>query len=434
MSPAPRLYRALLAWTLLGAAAVLLPALYVVWQVVGIAIAGAALADALLLERERDFGVSRRLDAVLPLGAWRRVELGVRNATARPVRLLAIDHLPETMDGEGLPLRAAIPPGAEAVLRYRVCPRRRGPALFGRVELLLESRLGLWRRLLRHELPAQARVYPNFAEISNFTLLATDNRLSQIGVHRRPRRGEGHEFHQLREYREGDALRQIDWKASSRLRKLISKENEDERDQQLVFLLDCGRRMRHEDSGRAHLDEALNAMLLLTYVALRQGDAVGFLSFAGRERWVPPRKGAGTIPALLEQVYDLESTTRPADYLGAAAMLMPRQRRRALVVVVTNTRDEDHLELDGALDLLRRRHLVVVADLREAILDETLAAPIGDHAAALRFNAVNRYLEERRRHHELLRHRGAEVLDVLASQLPIALVNRYLAIKRSGAL
>jgi len=285
------------------------------------------------------------------------------------------------------------------------------------------------------------RVFPNFAAISRYTLLAANDQLSQLGVRRLHRRGAGAEFHQLREYRHGDELRRIDWKATSRLRKPIAREYQDERDQRLVFLLDCGRRMRHAEAAtgpgpapNSHLDEALNALLLLAYVAIRQGDAVGLMTYGGPRLWFAPRKGPDTVNRLLEAVYDLQPGLAAADPLEAARALMQAQRRRALVLILTNGRDEDQAELHTAVRLLLRRHLVVVADLREASLDRALAAPVADRDAALRLNAVLAYLEDRRRHHERLAHLGTHVLDLVAAQLPAALVNRYFVIKRAGVL
>ena len=268
----------------------------------------------------------------------------------------------------------------------------------------------------------------------HYTLLATDHRLSQMGVIRRQRRGEGNDFHQLREYREGDSLRQVDWKASARYRKLISKEYQDERDQQVIFLLDCGRRMRHLEDQKAHLDEALNAMLLLAYVATLQGDAVGLLTFGGSHRWLPPRKGRRVVNDILDQTFDLASTKSVSDYLQVAKELEAVQRRRALVVMITNTRDENHESLVRATQWLRRRHLVVVADLRESVLDEAIHSDIDTFRDALRFQASHRYLDSRSKNHEVLTHAGATVLDVLAKQLPVTLVNQYFSIKGRGAL
>jgi uncharacterized protein (DUF58 family) len=253
-------------------------------------------------------------------------------------------------------------------------------------------------------------------------------------VRLRRRRGLGAEFHQLREYRRGDSPRQIDWKATSRVRKLISREYQDERGQRLLFLLDCGRRMRHADQDRGHLDEALNALLLLAYVAVRQGDAVGLMTYGGPKRWLAPRKDPDTVNRLLNAIYDLQPTLEAADPLAAARELIQTHTRRSMVLLLTNSRDEDQPELAAAIGLLRRRHLVVIADLRESALDRALTAPITNRSSALRFHAVQGYLEARRRHHERLQHLGAFVLDLLPRQLPIALVNQYLAVKRAGIL
>jgi len=362
------------------------------------------------------------------------VELEIENRGRRALRVQVHDHHPPRFALEGMPCELVLPPGRLAKVRYRVRPQRRGDAAFRGLDLVVGSPLGLWQR--KHFLPLAevVKVFPNFREVSHYALLAVDHRLSQIGVRRRRRRGEGSDFHQLRSYRAGDSLRQIDWKATSRYHKLISKEYQDERDQQLVFLLDCGRRMRHADAGGEHLDQALNAMLLLTYVAARQGDAVGLLAFGGGRRWYPPHKGGDLVRRFLQHTYDIESSVEAADYLGAARELASLQRRRALVVVLTNTRDEDHADLLQAARILASQHLVVLADLRESLLDTALQQPVRDFDAALRFQAVSEYLDSRGRSHEALRHHGVLTLDLLPRQLPVALVNQYLTIKAAGSL
>ena len=263
-------------------------------------------------------------------------------------------------------------------------------------------------------------------------LLATDNHLSQLGVKLKLRRGDGSDFLQLREYREGDSMRQIDWKASARLRKMISREYQDERDQQLVFMLDCGRRMRHQAGHLSHLDQTLNSMLLLSYVASSQGDAVGFLAFAGEERWFAPQKGRQTVNRMLNNIYDLHSSTQSADYLLAARRLLSLQRKRSMVVILTNTRDDDADDLQQAIELLGARHRVVLADLREQVLDDVIGQPVQRQAQALDFLSVSDYRQRRRNAHRRWRSRGSTVLDVTAQQLPVAMVNAYFRLKRSA--
>jgi uncharacterized protein (DUF58 family) len=192
--------------------------------------------------------------------------------------------------------------------------------------------------------------------------------------------------------------------------------------------------MRHADDDRGHLDEALNALLLLAYVAVRQGDAVGLMTYGGPRRWFAPRKDPDTVNRLLASIYDLQPSLEASDPLQAARELMRHLDRRALVVILTNSRDEDTPEMENAIRVMRQRHLLVLADLRESALDRTLQEPVSTRDEALRFHAVQDYLEARRQYHERLQHDGARVLDLLPSQLPIALVNRYLEIKRGGTL
>lgn len=282
--------------------------------------------------------------------------------------------------------------------------------------------------------PFAVRVYPDFAAVARYALLATDNRLSQLGIRRRQRRGEGLEFHQLREYRQGDALRQIDWKATSRLRKLVSREYQDERDQQVNFLLDCGFRMRAQDGGTSHFDAALNAMLLLSYVVLRQGDAAGCLTFAGDERRYAAAKGRAQMSRLMNGLFDLAPTHRTPDFRALAATCTTHLHKRSLLVLMTNLRDEDTADLVAAARVLGERHLVLVATLRETVLDAMCATPPESDESALGAAAARLYLGEREQALARLAKEGVLVLDSTPEQLPVRLVNAYLDIKRSGRL
>ena len=435
MRPRRPLLIAAAGWTGLGLAAAWWPPAATAWTAAALALGGTAVGDLLLLLATPSPRAGRRVARILPHGVWSEVTLTLANPLPRRLRLTCHDRHPVGFGVRGLPRMLALPPLSRVRLAYRLCPPHRGRFAFDGCDLALQSPLGLWQRRRRLVLPGQVRVYPNFAEISRYTLLAANDQLALLGVRRHPRRGVGAEFHQLREHRRGDSLRQIDWKATARVRRLIAREYQDERDQRLLFLLDCGRRMRHEDeSGRGHLDQALNALLLLAYVAVYQGDAVGLMTYGGPRRWFAQRKGRDTVNRLLGAVFDLEPSLEAADPLAAARELLRSQPRRALVVVITNSRDEDHPELLAAAKVLRRRHLVVVADLREESLDAALRAPIAGRTQALRFHSVQAYLADRRRQHERLQHLGARVLDLLPAQLPVALVNQYFAIKRDGSL
>ena len=433
MRPASRLLLLLGAWLVLAVPACLWPATWLpAWRTLGIGLAALAHADALLGLRMAKPVLERSLPAVLPVGVWTPVRLRLASSSALGQRVRLFDGIPAAMATRGLPQDLTLGAAATVDLRYEVRPGQRGGWAFGDASLLLATPLGLWWRGCRGGSPQAVKVYPNFAPVRKYALLASGHRLEQLGIHRRRRRGEGSEFHQLREYRAGDSLRQLDWKATARMRRLISRDYQAEQGQQVVCLLDCGRRMRAMDGRLSHFDHTLTALLLLAHVALAEGDAVGLLTFAGPELWLPPRRTRGTLDRLMAAIHDLQPGLRASDYLAAARAVLTRVRKRSLVVVITNLRDEDDETLGPALRLLRRRHRVILASLREPELDLALGSPIADFGHALRAGAIDAYLDQRRKAFARLAPGGALALDVEPAQLPVALVNRYLAAKRSG--
>ena len=425
----------LCAWTALAVGASLSDAMTPLWLAAGFGLVATLGADAWRLLRAEALVASRSLPTSLPVGVFTPVEVELRNPGRRPWLFSLHDHHPPDAEVGALPQDATVPPGGFVKLRYRFRPLTRGEHRFGPAEVLRVSPFGLWARSERLAGDGQeVHVYPDFRAAMRYSLLAAANRMGQIGIRKRRRRGEGMEFHQLRDYREGDSIKQFDWKATAKNGRVISREYQDERDQQIVFLLDCGRRMHARDGELSHFDHSLNALLLLANAALRQGDSVGLMSFAGERRWLAPRKGVGNLNVLLNSIYDLETTSRPSDVLGAAREVVLRLRKRSLVVLVSNLRDDDSDELDQALRLLRKRHLVLVASLREQALGEALAAPVHSTEDAIRNAASHQYRLARESSHDRLRGRGVLWLDSEPEELPARLVNRYLDIKGSGRL
>ena len=399
-----------------------------------LALLALAVIDAVRLRRLPSPRIRRQIPGSLALGRWAEVQLEVAHEFAEPLNIDLFDHVPEGLAFEHLRLVVELQPGHVSRITYRLRPTRRGHLRFEQCEVNLPSPLGLWSGKRLIEVADQTRVYPDFARLYGGELRAVDNWLSQLGIRQRQRRGQGQEFHQLREFREGDSLRQIDWKATARQRTPIAREYEDERDQQIIFMLDCGRQMRSQDGELSHFDHALNACLLLSYVALRQGDAVGLSAFAGDQpRHVIPVKGSGQLNVLLNAVHDLQSTQHPADYQAAASQLLARQKRRALVVLVTNVRDDDD-QLLNAVRRLSATHRVLVASLREEALDTLRQAPVQTLPEALAYCGTIDFLNDRSQQHERLTAHGITVMDVRPAELGAELVTRYMQWKKTAAI
>lgn len=422
------------AWLAVAILALALPAFETVWLAMGAAIGIALLAAALEVRGPLGVTVERRVAHSLPVGAESRVTLRLNNASGRDRVLEVFDHHPSPAGVDGLPFEITVPDGQTIERAYGLRPLRRGNTAFEPVEVWHRSRFDLLRR--RHRLGPRdrVRILPDFRPILLEGLVGVEEQMARLGVHLQRRRGEGLEFEELRDYRQGDSLRQVDWKATARRGSLIARQYQDERNQHVVLMLDCGRRMHAIDDELSHFDHVLNASLLLAYIAVRQGDAIGMQAFGGEDRWLPPVRGKVAPSRLLEALHDLRTANEPPDYAEAVSRLMLRLRRRALVVLVTNLRDEDAEDIVPAVHALRRRHLVLVASNRELELGRLRGQEVVDHATALEVGATHLYLAARRRAHERARSAGAHVFDVEPPALPYTLVSKYLDIKRAGLL
>jgi uncharacterized protein (DUF58 family) len=422
------------------------PLPYVGWitgGAVALLLAGMVLDYGLFRKRWRRANVRfvRRLPPAFAIGVAREVRVTLTHDGAEDWRCELYDHVDSSVTAVGLPQALVLPKGQQVTAAYSVTPARRGEITFAPAELRVRSALRMCEIGVRLGETETRRVYPDFAEVARYAWLAGDRRLQEIGIKTFIQRGEGTDFKQLAEYRHGDSVRHIDWKATQRLGKPIVREFQDERDQRVMLLIDCGRRMRADDRragvGTAHFDQVLNAVMLLSYVALAQGDAVGALTFGtppGGERLFAPRKGAHTLNALMGELYGLQPTPSHSDYVAAAQDLLRRQSKRALVIVITNFRDEDGSELGLALKLLRQRHLVLLASVRERIVGELMAQPLASGNAALDVASAHLYEQARRDAFRRLAARDALMVDAEPERLGIELVNRYHAVKRAGMI
>jgi uncharacterized protein (DUF58 family) len=427
---------------------------------VGAAALGLALAADVAIAwhrlRRHPVSLSRTLPHAFAIGVPHPVAVTLSHEGAHAWTATLFDHVPPTFRAEALPLALVLPAKQALETAYDVVPTRRGRAAFEPAALRLRAPLGL-AEIERRLGPAESRqVYPNFAAVTRYAWLAGDRRLAEIGIKSFQGRGTGTDFKQLADYVPGSPTRHIDWSATLRHQRPVVREFQDDRDQAVMFLLDCGRRMRADDRAAdpalglaaagtnaptatdgSHFDHALNALMLMAYVALKDGDAVGALTFgtpAGDERHAPPAKGLAALNALVARLHDIEPTPTHSDYLAAARELMMRQPRRALVIVLTNFRDEDSPELSSALKLLRTRHLVLLASLRERRIGELMDQPLDGLESVATTATAHLFEQARRDAFNRLAQRDALQIDVEPQQLAAALVNRYHAVKRSRLL
>lgn len=408
------------------------------WLVVlyDVGLAVAAALDVLSSPRPGDFSIERRFSRSLSLGGANRLGWEVENRSSCPVRLVLKDDLPSEFSVQGRPPPLLLPAGARASLWYRAVPRRRGRYELGDIHVRYTGRLGLVVRQFRLARSDEVRVYPNLIDVARYHLLARRRRLQQFGLTTVTLPGQGTDFESLRDYRPGDPLQHIHWKATAKRHRPITKAFQAERSQTVLLLLDAGRRMSVRLNGLSRLDRSINAALMLAHVAVRQGDGVGLLAFSDRiEAYVPVRTGNAAFHNLLDALYNLQCRLVEPDYERACRYLALRQRKRSLILVFTEIPDRETCEpLLSYLAQFARRHVAVSITLADPALVRIAEQPVRDVSSAYTKATAAQLLMARAEALHLLRRQGVATLDCRPESLTPEVVDQYLRLKYRARL
>ncbi|GHC51485.1 DUF58 domain-containing protein [Roseibacillus persicicus] len=391
------------------------------------------LLDIILLSLQGEVAFRRDLPSRFALKQETEVPYVLQNHGKVSLRLRFFDGLPEECSYQSLPfILPKLAPRQHVQSSYRVTFLHRGDLRIAPSYLEVRSLLGLWWRSRRVGEEAIAKVYPNYVPALNYGLLATADRAELMGIVKPRNRGMSKEFHQLRDYNEADSVSQVDWKATSRFNRLITREYQEERDQTILLVPDCSIRTRAIDGELPILDHLLNAAILLSYIALGQGDKVGVLSFGGEDRYLSPVKGAHGMSRILDHLYNYQPTRSYGDYAELTTRILRMQTKRCLVVVLTNLRTEDQFGSLGALQLLTKQHLVLLASVRETAVERALSEELETVKDASRYLGALAYEEDIEKLVVEARGRGFSAVHESLNNFPIALANQFLDLRNSG--
>jgi uncharacterized protein (DUF58 family) len=399
----------------------------------------AALLDGMRLPRPRELTVSREWLNTPALDGETEIELTVENHGRTILECRLLDDLPPALVAEPATYRATAFPRVAAAVRYRVRPRERGDWETGSLYIRYRSPLGLVDRWAMAPLTQTVRVYPELRIGEEQQIFLARSRQIDLQLRQARQRGLGRDFESLREYREGDDLRDICWTATARRGSPITRQYQTERSQPVWIVLDCGRLMRSQVSagaaaaGKRHskLDHACSTAVALAQLALFSGDRAGLLAYGQNiQQRLLPGRGAAHLRQMIELLAQVRAESSEADHLLATAALNRLQPRRALVLWITDLAETAMRPevMDGAMQLLRRHVLLFVAMAQPEVnrIAETRPKNVEQMflAAAAQEMAARRELLLAQ-----LRERGALTLDLDPETLASSVLNQYLAVK-----
>ena len=419
--------------TLLILASPLFIYLLVVFDLLALSV---VVLDLLTITGPSGLRVERQMLKSASLGGTHDVKLCLDNRSARTQLIDVQDDLPPGLVSDPEMQSVVVSPGKRIEVDYQLKPLRRGSFHFESVFLKLKSMFGLWQRQVKRDCPGILLVYPDMKQLAEYALLARTNRLSLIGVRKTRKAGQDNNFERLRDYTQDDNYKHIDWRSTARRNKLTVKQFQTDQSQRIVFMLDCGRLMSNEYQGLSLLDYALNSILMLSYVALHQGDSVGMLCFSDKiESYVPVRGGTAQMNRLLHAGFDRFPSLKQSSYDEAFLYFSRNCRRRSLVVLVTSVIDDvSAAQISGYLSTLRGRHLPVLALLRDRAVFDYADNPSMDESVLYRSAAAAQLLVWRHEVIQRLENAGVLSVDAFPDMLTTPLINRYLEVKAKHLL
>jgi uncharacterized protein (DUF58 family) len=408
----------------------------------------AALLDGLRLPRAGDLVATRWWANAPALDSETEIELTIENQSRVIVNCNLIDDLPSALIAEPGTHSVIAFPRVPAPIRYRIEPRERGDCETGALYVRYRSPLGLAERWAQAPLVQKVRVYPALRTGEEQQIFLARSRQIDLQLRQARQRGLGRDFESLREYREGDDLRDICWTATARRGSPITRQYQTERSQPVWIVLDCGRLMRSriaavspgraalpvaEPSARVHskLDYACTTAVSLAQLALFSGDRVGLLAYGqGIQQRLLPGRGAAHLRQLIEALAQVRAEGSEADHLRATATLNRLQPRRSLILWITDLAESAMRPevIDGAVQLLRRHVLLFVAMAQPEVelIAQTRPKNVDQmfRAAAAQEMAGRRELLLARLHEQ-----GALTLDLNPEALTSSVLNQYLTVK-----
>ena len=394
------------------------------------------IVDIALLWTRRGITAERQCDSRFSNGDDNPVTIKVDNGYPFATRLNIIDEIPHVFQRRDINYTMRLAAGESGTVDYTLRPTKRGVYNFGHIRAFVSSPLGLVQRRFTCGEPADVAVYPSYLMLNRYEFLAISNNLNEMGIKRIRRVGNNTEFEQIKSYVQGDDYRLINWKASARTHQLMVNVYTDERAQPIINVIDKGRIMQQAFDGMTILDYAINAALVLSYVALHRDDKAGIITFAEKlGDFVKPDRSPTQMNDILECLYHQTTRFAESDYSALVAGVNRLVGRRSLLVLYTNFFDyTSFLRQLPYLQQLNKRHRLLVV----FFIDEERRQFINDRPHSVKDYYEQSIAEKIDQEQNLiintLRQQGINSLLTTPQGLSVNVINRYLEMKSRGLL
>lgn len=364
-------------------------------------------------------------------GDENEVAIAIKSNFTTRLHLEIIDEVPVQFQWRDFSVRFWLSPGETRTIKYTLKPVERGQYVFGNINAIVETRLGLIRRKIVHKLSQEVKVYPSFIKLHQYELLAISQNLTLHGEKKVRKVGNSREFDTIKEYVAGDDPRKINWAATARKGHLMTNHFIDERAQNVYCVIDKSRTMKMPFDGMTLLDYAVNASLVISNIALKKGDLAGMVTFEDKVgAFKKAGHSGGQMYQLMETLYQIETSFKEPDFSALHAFVVRNLNQRSLLLFFTNFESVHSLHRQlPFLKLLSRKHLVLVIYFRNTEVDSMLENEAQTTREVYDQSIARQMLDEKYLIRDELSKAGILSLYTTPQNLSVDVINKYVEIK-----
>ncbi len=398
---------------------------------------GLTLIDALLVFNSKDpIKVVRKVQNRLNLGDDNVVVLSVENTTNQPISFTLYEGFPVEMQERTKRFNGALKQGVTQAFKYTFTPKKRGVHGFGDVSILIRSVFFLVSRKIVIPLAEEIHVYPSVLQLKKFELLVFHQQRTSGGIKKIRRLGNNSEFEQIKNYVQGDELKTINWKATSRRNELMTNQYQEEKSQNVYCIIDKSRSMQMTFNDLSMLDYAINSTLVFSNIALRKGDRAGLITYSNKMgTMLPADRSGGQMRRIQDALYNQQTQYKEGNYELLFQSIRRSIKTRSLLMLYTNF--ETEFAMRRAMPYLRRlnkKHILVVILFQNSQLQELAFQPAYTTHDVYQATIAEKLVASKVKIAQELRKNGIQTVLTLPDELSINTINKYIELKAKGAL
>lgn len=400
--------------------------------ILGLYLAVSILDYLFLVFTDKDIEAERKVYETLSLGDQQKVNYTLRSRVQWPCRIEVYDEFPSQLQERTFKKKMLLKQNSSSDYTYKIRPLRRGVYSFGNINVFRSNIFpGLTEKRKIIECAEDVAVVPSVIQMKKFQLQVFAKTATMTGIRKIRKVGENDEFEHIQAYYQGDPIRSINWKATSRKNQLMVNKYQNSRSQMIYSIIDKGRVMKMPFNGLTLLDHSINSALVFSNIVLRKHDKAGLITFGNKIGAVVKAEASQRqLEKINKSLYAQKTDFLESNYELLFYQLRALLRRRSILFFYTNF--EHMVDLERSIDYLKSlnsKHLLVVITFINTELKDSAELESTTKEDIYKKTTAQKMLVDKEKMVNALRANNIQTIHTRPEDLNINVINKYLEIK-----